>query len=188
MIFCLGCTTTKTFYTDPFEKELKNCLSEMISDFDKNLKNISSDFLVEKDFPNNTKIDPHKLSIDRNDPQFLVIELETNKKIQEGNIKSQKHDQFVKIQITTDGLQYDIVLQKNRLFIATEYSKKLKNDSNTKYSSTSSHMSRQEVLDKPIILDSIKMTVIKDTGVVKISIKYAEQTKDEKSGIDIEYK
>lgn len=188
MIFCLGCTTTKTFYTDPFEKELKNCLSEMISDFDKNLKNISSDFLMEKDFPNNTKIDPHKLIIDRNDPQFLIIELETNKKIQEGNIKSQKHDQFVKIQITSDGLQYDIVLQKNRLFIATEYSKKLKNDSNTKYSSTSSHMSRQEVLDKPIMLDSIKMTVIKDTGVVKISIKYAEQTKNEKSGIDIEYK
>lgn len=188
MICFLGYTASKTFYIDPFEKELRTYFSKMIQEFDKNLKNVSSDFFIEKDFPDNTEINPCQININRNDPHFLIIELETKRKIEEDNIKSQKHDQFIKIQITADGLQYHIILQENKLFITTEYSKRLKNESNTKYSSTSSHMSRQEILDKPIILDSLKMTVIKDIGKISIAIKYAESTKGEKQGIDIEYK
>lgn len=188
-IICfLGYTVSKTFYIDPFEKELRTYFSEMIHELDKNFKNVSSDFLIEKNFPDKTEINPYQININRDDPHFLIIELETKRKIEEDNIKSQKHDQFIKIQITADGLQYHIILQENKLFITTEYTKNLKNDSNTKYSSTSSRMSRQEVLDKPIILDSLKMTVTKDTGKISIAIKYAETPKIKKNGINIEYK
>lgn len=188
-IICfLGYTVSKTFYIDPFEKELRTYFSEMIHELDKNFKNVSSDFLIEKNFPDKTEINPYQININRDDPHFLIIELETKRKIEEDNIKSQKHDQFIKIQITADGLQYHILLQENKLFITTEYTKNLKNDSNTKYSSTSSRMSRQEVLDKPIILDSLKMTVTKDTGKISIAIKYAETPKIKKNGINIEYK
>ena len=188
-IICfLGYTVSKTVYIDPFEKELRTYFSEMIHELDKNFKNVSSDFLIEKNFPDKTEINPYQININRDDPHFLIIELETKRKIEEDNIKSQKHDQFIKIQITADGLQYHIILQENKLFITTEYTKNLKNDSNTKYSSTSSRMSRQEVLDKPIILDSLKMTVTKDTGKISIAIKYAETPKIKKNGINIEYK
>jgi hypothetical protein len=149
-------------------------------------KERDSEEISDDNFPSNTAINPCKVDITKNKDNQLVITLHTNKSIQLKDIRTKKDSRHVKVEITLDDQSYVIFLEENRVSLATACQQVVRNDKNTKYSSSSSSMSRQEILPHPIDLNSVKMNVKKDTGVVLITVAYKEPSKISHD-IDIEF-
>jgi hypothetical protein len=140
----------------------------------------------ESSFPQITTISPTKLEIDATDPELFLISLSVNEIIKPENITTEKGSNYIKIEVNFDQTYYQIILKENEVSMTAESSHKIKNTHNTKYSHSSSHMSRQEKLNKHIDLHALKIKVDAKEKTIEIITKYKDMKKN--SGIDIEFK
>lgn len=178
------------FSFDPFDKEISDYFDNMFRHHSRQIKNKGEGWslVAEENFPHCNTSEPYKITINRSNIDLFDIDIETNQIIDNSNVKSEKYDQYAKININLDGAHYSIILQKNRLAISIESSKKIKNNNNTKYVCSSSKSSREEILDKNIDLNTLKMIIEKETGRVKITALYLDPQKQKNDGIETEYK
>lgn len=153
--------------------------------YSKNTK-YKADTIDDEMFPKNTEIAPCKINVNKNDNNQLEITLQTQGLIESKNISTQKASQYIKIEINLDSQSYLFILEENRLSVASNCQQILRNSKNTQYSSSSSSMSRQELLPHNLDLNSVKMNIKKDSGLVTITAQYKDPNQN-KQEIEVEF-
>lgn len=147
-------------------------------------KNIG--MLENDNFPRDMQINPCKIDIDKNEKNQLVITLDTHGVIDAKNISTKKDARAIRIEINVENQSYALVLEENKISLAMVCEQVVRNKENTKYASSSSSMSRQEIFQNRIDLATAKMNVKKDTGLVTITAQFKD-AKQENQDIDIEF-
>ena len=173
---------THAFFSTNLEQELKRHINSMRNA----INEIPADITDESNCPQITTVTPTKIEIDDTDPELFLISLSLHEIIKPENITTEKGTNYIKIEINFDQSYYQIILKENEISMTSESSHKIKNKHNTKYSQSSSHMHRQEKLNKHINLDSLKIKVESKDKTIQIITQYKDMKKN--SGINIEFK
>lgn len=175
---------TNTMFFD-FDNYFNRLFENNEYPYSKNMQ-YKGDTIADDLFPKNTEITPYKINVNKNENNQLEIILQTQGLIESKNISTQKTSQYIKIEINLDCQSYFFILEEKKLSIASNCQQILRNSKNTQYSSSSSSISRQEILPHHIDLNSVKMNIKKDSGLVTIIAQYKDPNQN-KQEIEVEF-
>ncbi len=181
-LFFLTITNNYLMHQDKLENELKRYFNEMTSSINESMTRITD----ESTFPETTTVSPAKIEIDSKDSELFVIYLQLNQEITPENINTEKGNGYIKIEINFAQSYYQIILKEQEISVISQSNLTIKNTNNTKYTQSSSQMSRREKLNKKIDLSSLKIKVNTKDQTMQLVTKYNDVKKN--SDIDIEFK